>query len=295
MNNTKVPLNRRDALKMTTLAALALPLAGVLSSYAEDSKPSETLGRQKARFSLGMATYSLSKYSVEDIIGALKRLQLTNAALYKSHCSWLTASTEECRAVAAKFRAAGINLTGSGVMYLGKDEALLRKAFDNARAAGLPAIICSPSLDSLPLLNQFVREYDIRAAIHNHGPEDKFYQSPYAAWEAIQAYDQRIGMCLDVGHSARAGVDPIEVIHKCQSRLYDLHLKDSIAPVGAIHDTPAIVGQGHLDIKGILSALVEINYAHIVGFEYEKEDGDRLAGLEKSIKFVRHAISQLNS
>jgi sugar phosphate isomerase/epimerase len=100
-------------------------------------------------------------------------------------------------------------------------------------------------------------------------------------------------MCLDVGHAARAGVDPAEVIRHCKSRLYDLHMKDTIAPVGDETDLPMEVGRGRLDIKGILAALIEIEYPHIVAFEYEKLTGDRFAGLQASIKFVREALSQI--
>jgi sugar phosphate isomerase/epimerase len=105
-------------------------------------------------------------------------------------------------------------------------------------------------------------------------------------WKVIQPYDKRIGLCIDVGHTWRTGTDPVEAIRKCRERLYDIHLKDSIAQAGA-GDVPIEIGRGKLDIRGILSALIEIKYPHIVGLEYEKESRNPVVGLAESLGFVR--------
>ena len=78
----------------------------------------------------------------------------------------------------------------------------------------------------MPILDKMVKEFDIKLAIHSHGPEDKRFPSPHDVWKAVEPYDKRIGLCIDVGHTARAKVDPADAILKCRARLYDLHLKD---------------------------------------------------------------------
>lgn len=279
--------SRRDALKLGVLAAAGLP--ALHSASAADSHPVTPFVRRALRLKLGVASYSLGKLSVEQVIESLKQLEISYVSLYKSHAPW-GGSAEECRAVAQKFKDAGITITGTGVIELPNDETVVRLAFDNARAAGLPAMMCKPALDAFPLLEKFVKEYDIRLAIHNHGPEDKTYPTPAEAWKVIQPYDKRIGICIDVGHAARAGQDPIAAIRLCRERLYDIHLKDSIAPVGAMKDVPVEVGRGNLNICGILAALVEIKYPHIVAFEYEKRDADKLAGLAESVGYVRGVL-----
>ena len=45
--------------------------------------------------------------------------------------------------------------------------------------------------------------------------------------------DERMGICMDVGHTVRVGVEPVAAIHECASRLYDFHIKDSLAAAGA--------------------------------------------------------------
>src|SRR4030095_12984795 len=105
---------------------------------------------------------------------------------------------KECRAVADKFKKAGVAVTGSGVIELQNDKANVRKAFENARAVGIPVMTCKPSRDAFPLVEKYVKQYDLKLAIHNHGPEDKVYPSPLDAWKVIQPYDKRIGLCIDV-------------------------------------------------------------------------------------------------
>jgi inosose dehydratase len=287
-------MTRRKALKAAALTALSLPLIHpdhVLAASADSAsgKKDRTRGLK-----LGLASYSLAKLPVESVIEALKQLQLNYVSLYKSHVPW-DGTADECRAIAQKFKDAGVIVTGSGVIELPNDEAAVRKAFTNARAAGLPTMVCKPAPDSFPLVEKFVKEFDLKLAIHNHGPEDKVYPSPYDAWKIIQPYDKRIGLCLDVGHAARGGTDPIEAIRKCRDRLYDVHLKDSIAPAGAMLDVPIEVGRGQLNIRGILAALVEIKYPHIIAFEYEKRGDNSLIGLAESVGYVRGVLAGMSA
>jgi sugar phosphate isomerase/epimerase len=174
---------------------------------------------------------------------------------------------------------------------LPNEEGAVRRAFENVKAVGLPTMICKPARDAFPLVEKYVKQYDQILAVHNHGPGDNGYPSPFDAWKAVQPYDKRIGLCIDVGHAYRAGADPAEAIRKCRERLYDIHLKDSLAEVGAVKDIPCEVGRGHLDIKGILDALIEVKYSRIVAFEYEKNERDKMVGLTESVNFVRKILA----
>jgi len=271
-------MNRRTALKMGAFAALGAWAGGCMG------------GSGKRPLKLGVASYSLANKSPEEVVAVLKQLSIENVSLYRTHCPW-GGTADQCRAAVKIFTDAGLTVTGSGVIDLPNNEAAVHKAFENARAAGLPMMVCKPAPAALPLVEKYVKQYDIRLGIHNHGPEDKVYPSPYDAWNAVQLFDRRIGLCIDVGHAARAGTDPAEAIRKCRERLYDIHLKDSLAAVGAVKDIPTVVGKGNLDIKGILAALMEINYAHIVAFEYEKRGDDQVAGLAESVAYVRQVLA----
>jgi len=273
-------MTRRQAVKTASLLAGGAWLGAVLEAQA--ATPT---------FQLGLATVSLSKFPPDKVIAAAKKLDLHNVSLYGSHCPWAGGSPEQCRTAAQKFKDAGLTVTGCGVITLPNEEGAVRRAFDNAQAVGLPTMICKPAHDAFPLVEKYVKQYDIRLAVHNHGPGDKGYPSPFDAWKAVEPYDKRIGLCIDVGHGYRAGADPVEAIRKCHERLYDVHLKDSLAEVGATQDIPVEVGRGHLDIKGIFAALIEVKYSHIVAFEYEKQEDDPTVGLLESVQYVRKILA----
>ena len=290
----KNSVTRREAVKMACLSAFSLPLLGAVSMAAADAE-SPAAGKGHAdKLKLGVTTISLSRKSVADVIAALKQLQIDGAALYKVHAPWATGTPDECRAVARQFTDAGIAVTGTGVVDFTTDEAAARKAFENVRAAGLKTLCGRPTPEALPLVEKLVREYDIKVAIHNHGPTD-LYPTGEDAWKAVQPYDKRIGLCIDVGHAWRAGGDPAAEILKCHERLYQVHLKDTLGPKATVTKDPApvIIGHGYLDLKAILAALVEVQYQHWADFEYEEHVPDQVPGLAESVGYVRGLLAGL--
>lgn len=289
-------LTRRQALQAAVIGALALPslpamLRGAESASEPDSTPAAPPQGREHGLRLGVATYSTRMMSLDETIATLRVLRIVNCGLYKNHLPLETMTPDEARAIAGKLHAAGIALTGSGVVNLVNDEAKCRKAFDNAKAAGLVTMVCRPEPDALPLVEKLAREYDQRLAIHNHGPEDKLYKSPADAWKAVSSLDARIGLCIDVGHALRAGADPVAAIRQYASRLYDLHMKDTVAIAGAVKDLPVEVGTGRIDVRGIVQALRAIRYEGVMSFEYEKTGVNPVTGLAESIGFVRGVLA----
>ncbi len=299
---------RREILTTAALGVVSLPLLGTFA-YAADaqkkkgetaapvptaeplSKPSAD-GREHG-LRLGIASYSLREVSLDDAIATVKALRISNIALFRKHCDWEGASVDECRAVGEKLKAAGLRLTGSGVVNLPNNEAKARKAFENVKAAGMQTMVCKPEIAALPLVEKLVKEFDQKLAIHNHGPEDKVYPTPSVIWDNIKSLDSRIGICIDVGHTARFGEDAAASIKKYAARVHDIHMKDSIAIVGAQRDVPAEVGAGRLDIRAMLQALLEIKYNGVVAFEYEKVGVNPAIGLAESVGYVRGLLRGL--
>jgi sugar phosphate isomerase/epimerase len=291
------PITRRDALGKAAIGALLLPLSGSLSPLRAEA-PAAPKAPSRL-FTLGLAGYTMRKMSAEQAIAMMKGLGITSTALFKTHLPILIGTPDSCRDMAAMFRAAGITIAGTGVVQLANSEATMRRAFECARAAGLSVMTASyaapPDRDTLLLTERFVREYDIRLAFHNHGPEDATFPSPYDVWRAVAPYDERLGLCIDVGHSARAGADPVAAIRDCRARLYDVHLKDTVAPVGAKKDQPVGLGFGRLDIRGILAALLEVGYRYQVGLEDEVDSPDTVPGIAQSFGYMRGVTAALTA
>src|SRR5262249_19278398 len=139
--------------------------------------------KQPKKLKLGVASYSLNKLPVEGVIALLTKLQINQVSLYKTHCPWTTGTPDVCREIVRKFSNAGISVTSTGVVDLTNDESANRTAFANVRAAGLSMLCGRPTIDALPLVDKLVKEYDIKVAIHNHGPGD-LYPSGEDVWSA---------------------------------------------------------------------------------------------------------------
>jgi inosose dehydratase len=290
-------VTRREAIQKAALAGMLLPLMGTLPARGAGPDPGAD-PRPGPRLSLGLASYSLRKLPVDEAIAALHALGITSLSVHKAHVPILLSTPEVCRDLAAKFRDGGITLTSTGVVQLSNSEGVMRRAFECGKAAGLRTMTASyaepPDRGTLLLTERFVREYDIRLAFHNHGPEDRIFPSPYDVWRAVEPYDARLGLCIDVGHSARAGVDPVEAIRRCRGRLYDVHLKDTRAPAGALKDVPVGLGMGRLDIRSIMAALMEINFRDQVGLEDEVESSDPIPGIAQSFGYMRGILDALS-
>jgi inosose dehydratase len=286
-------LNRRDALKVAALSTLSLPLLGVLPAAAQES--AGTTAARPARVSalkLGLATYSLSKLPVADVITTAKQLEINAVSLYKTHCPWADGTPDQCRAVVQQFKDAGIAVTSTGMIELPNDEAIMRKSLDNVRAAGLTTF-CGwvKETDSLPLVEKLLKEYDLKVAIHNHGPTEKL-ATGMDVWKAVQPFDKRVGLCLDVGHGFRAGENPADTVRQCHQRIYEVHLRDTAVTGGGMKDPqPVVIGHGLLDFRSIIAALLEVKYPFEAEFEYEKKEDDRVPGLAESVGYIRGLLA----
>jgi sugar phosphate isomerase/epimerase len=282
-------LTRRRLLATTTFAAATvLPISARAQELVQPKIPERPRGDPWRGLKMGVATYSLRGLKVEEAIAGIQRVGLKYASIKDVHLR-LEAPQSWRHAVVRKFKEAGIALVSCGVVTLVNDEASVRKAFEYARDISVPVIVCSPHPDSFPLLDKMVKEFDIRLAIHNHGPTDKRFPTPYDALKAAEPFDERIGLCIDVGHTARAGVDVAECIRKCKGRLYDVHLKDVSNP--RQRGPEVELGRGDLDVPAMLRALLEIDYAYHVGIEHEKDPKDPLPGLAESVGYAKGTLA----
>jgi len=250
-----------------------------------------TPAKKTHHLTLGLASYTLRSFSLEEVIEMTKRVGLKHVAFKSMHMP-LDSSESTIKSIVAKVRDAGLDLYGAGVIYM-KSEAEVNNAFAYAKVAGLKVIIGVPNHDLLPLVERRVKETNIKLAIHNHGPGDKVYPSPDSVIEKVKGLDTRIGLCMDIGHTVRIGQDPAQKAKQYADRLYDVHIKD--VNKATKEGTPLEIGRGLIDIPKFLKTLEKIKYSGIVGFEYEKDGKDPLAGLAESVGYVKGVIRGMKS
>ena len=237
---------------------------------------------------LGVASYSFRKFGIPDVIKFMKELNTPYLNVKDMHLPMT--STAEVKQIADEYRAAGIKLTAAGAIYFTKDDDDdIRRKFEYCKIAGIPLIVAGPTGETLPRLEKFVKEYDIKIAIHNHGPEDKYFPSPLDALKAVKNMDPRMGVCVDVGHTARTGTDVPTAIREAGPRLFDVHMKDLASATSK--ESQVAVGDGSLPVEKIFAALVEVNYPGYVDLEYEIHEDDPMPGMVKSFAYMRGVLA----
>jgi sugar phosphate isomerase/epimerase len=274
-------------LQLAGLAAAA-PLGSLAASgtaLAQSTTP------KPLPLKIGVASYSLRKFPRDKAIAALKQLNVKYVTIKDVHLA-RTDSPEQIRAARKEFEDAGITIMGGGTLtWKTADEAAMRKDFEYAKAAGMPLVVCSPAPDTLDLLEKMVKEFDIKAAIHNHGTEDPWWPAPSDVLKKIDTRDPRMGVCMDIGHATRAGADVVKAVAAAGPRLLDLHIKDLTD--GTNKDSQVEVGRGILPVVGVFKELVRTRFAGHVSLEYEIKADDPVPGMMESLSYMRGVAAAL--
>jgi len=239
---------------------------------------------------LGLASYTFRNFSRAQLIVFMKQLKVfaLNAKDVKDH---LPMDAKQEAAALADYAAADISLHAAGTIYFAKDEdADIRSKFEYCKRAGIAVIVAGdPAPETLPRIEKFVKEYDIRIAIHNHGPEDKLWPSPLEVLKAVKGMDPRMGCCIDVGHTARAGTDVVQAIHEVGPRLFNVHMKDLTDFQSK--DSQVAVGEGIIPVRRMFEALINTKYGGFVDLEYEIHPDDPMPGVSSSFAYMRGVLS----
>jgi sugar phosphate isomerase/epimerase len=284
--DTVTALTRRGFLRASAIAAAAAAGSAALPAFAEPSRKSGPPSPVR----LGLASYTFRNFTRAQLINYMKQLHVTalNAKDAKDH---LPMDPGAEAAALAGYTANGIKLHAIGAVSFAKDEdADIRSKFDYAQRAGVSVIVASdPAPATLPRIERFVRQYDIRFAIHNHGPEDKLWPSPLTVLAAVKHMDPRIGCCIDVGHCVRAGTDVVQAIHAVGPRLFNMHMKD----LTNFNDkaSQVAVGNGLMPVREIFQALIKLKYPGFVDLEYEVHPDNPMPGVISSFAYMRGVLA----
>jgi inosose dehydratase len=241
-------------------------------------------------FLLGIQSYSLRSYGVEEALRHVHEFSLQTIEFTDGHFSH-ESSPEQIAAMKKLCAAAGVKILAHGVNGFGKDHEANRKYFEFAKQAGIRNLSADPSEDAFDSLDKLVAEYDVRIAIHNHGPGAR-YDKIADVLNAVKGRHKNIGACADLGHYIRSAEDPVKAITLLEGRLFGIHLKDFAEPRGDA--AGVILGKGQLDVEGVFKALKKVKFPAdgCLSLEYEENPNDPLADIRECLAIAREAAKK---
>jgi len=202
-------VNRRGFLASAGLAGLGTAM------------PAPAAEESAGTIKLGVASYSFREYSRGLAIRSILDLHTPYVSVKEFHLPYRS-SPEELASGRKEFERAGLIIVSGGNIALQKDDPDdIRHYFQYARMCGMPMMVCAPTHTNLGAIEKLVKEYDIRIAIHNHGPEDKQYPTPQSVLEVVRNMDPRCGLCTpcrQVPHSHLACANmPEELVNSASA------------------------------------------------------------------------------
>jgi sugar phosphate isomerase/epimerase len=238
-------------------------------------------------FLVGLQSYSFRNFPVDKTLDMIQELGLRAVEFYPGQFP-INSTDEQIATMKQKCESHGIKIMGHGVNAFGANKDANRKIFDFAKRAGIRNLSADPSPESFANLDELVEEFDIRIAIHNHGPTHR-YNKVEDVLKAIQGHDKRIGACADLGHYIRSGEDPVEVIRRLEGRLYGVHLKDFAEQ--AAKTKGVLLGKGHLDVEAVFKALHKVNFPAdgCLSIEYEENPKDPFEDVKQCVAIASAA------
>lgn len=268
-------------------------LAASAASVAAAGLPSTAWAAAGKRFQLGIQLYSLRGYSRDEALRHAKDLGFEQVEFYGGMLP-IDASADQIAEVQQQVSELGLSISAHGVNGFGTDAAANRKIFEFASAIGIPTITADPHPDSFDNLDELVDEFDIRIAIHNHGPRHR-YNKVVDVLNAIEGHDRRIGACADLGHYIRSGEQPVDVIRALKGRLYGVHLKDFAEMKDRTEGV--ILGKGHLDVEGVFFAMREAEFPAdgALSLEYEENPDNPLDEIRQCVAVAEAALKKVNA
>ncbi len=181
----------------------------------------------------------------------------------------------------------GIQMLAYGVVKA-SGAAQWEKAFEFGKFMGVRTITCEPAEADLDIVSALCDKYQINAAIHNHPPPTAYW-SPDAVLNAVKGRSARLGVCADVGHWVRSGLDPLECVKKLSGRILHFHFKD-ISQVENRSESEVIWGKGLCKIPAVIQEMKVQDFKGMISVEYEHNLSNQVGPVKESIRYFRNEL-----
>lgn len=245
------------------------------------------LALNAADYKLGVQTWTLRALNFDQVVEFCVKNELKYLQAISSHID-PKGSKEETLRKKKILDDHGLKVYTFGVAGTSTDKEENRKLFEFAKLMEIEVIIVEPrDFSILDNLEELAKEYDVKVAIHNHGITS-LYGNPLVVRNLIKHRDKRIGVCMDAGWITSTRMDAAKVFRDYEGRVYDIHLKDKVVnstPRGDVA-TPAAIGQGSGNLKGLFKELKSRGYQGVMAIETDHRYEDPTQFVADAKKFV---------
>jgi sugar phosphate isomerase/epimerase len=217
---------------------------------------------------LGLQTWTCRNMTFDEVVAFAKKHEIKNLQLIAKHVD-PKGPREETLRKKAILDQNGLTCYTFGVNGTTTDKEENRKLFEFAKLMGIGMIIVEPKdMAEWDNLEELVKEYDIKLAIHNHGT-GTVYGDPATIKTILAARDSRIGVCLDIGWVTAAGFDAAKVFRDYNGRVFDMHMKDK--RVDKSGEKPVVldveIGTGEANYKDLFAEIAKANWSGVMAIE----------------------------
>lgn len=166
------------------------------------------------------------------------------------------------------------------------------KQFDVAKQLGVKYVTTEPPLNMWDAIDSLAGAYGMKVAIHEHWKGFSHYWNPDTTLMALKGHPN-FGVCADLGHWPKSGIDPLDAVKKLSGHIIGIHLKD----IAAYNDPKLLdvpVGTGVVKFPEIFEELKKQNFNGYIYIERDAEEQpSNLPSVIAEIKYYNDQIGKL--
>jgi sugar phosphate isomerase/epimerase len=171
----------------------------------------------------------------------------------------------------------------------GKTVAAWKKEFEIAKQFNVKYVTAEPPVNMWDSIDSLAGVYGMKLAIHNHWKGTSAYWHPDSTLAALKGHPN-FGVCADLGHMPKSGINPVDALKKLEGRIIAIHLKDIAA-----YDDPklvdVVVGTGVIDFPAVFKELERQKFnGHIIIERDRQEKPSNLQSVIQTVKYYKTTL-----
>lgn len=263
---------------------------------AESSKKTQD---QNAEWNIGVALYSFNRFSFADALDKADSAGVNYVEGFSFHNmgkefndkTMAAMNDEDISKLKEMLSAKKLEMQS---MYVSgaKNEADWKYYFELAKAMDMQHLVAEPEKDSWDMLDSLAGIYKIKIAIHEHAKGKSQYWHPDSVIAAMKDHPN-FGVCADLGHWERSGLNPVECLKKLEGNILGVHLKD-IHQSNNPDANDVVIGKGVINFPAIIDEFKRQQYKGVIHVECEHKMENNLAEVIAGKNYFEGLYNKVN-